>query len=81
MSDLPPEVAALVERPRLGPEYTKMLSRDGETTGAIKNLQSRPCRMEGCRGWRIHVKWPDGRSTYPCSHSCRIVGPDTLQIE
>lgn len=58
-----------------------MLSRDGSTKGIIKNLQSRRCTMEGCPGWRIHVVWPDGSSTYPCSCGCRNVDENTLQIE
>lgn len=36
---------------------TRMLSRDGKTVGTIMNLRSRRCMMEGCPGWRIHVRW------------------------
>lgn len=59
---------------------TRMLSRDGKKVGVIKNLRSRPCRLEGCTGMRIHVKWPDGKSTYPCSTGCERVDEDTLRI-
>lgn len=24
------------------------------------------CRMSQCRANRLHVKWPDGKRTYPC---------------
>ena len=57
-----------------------MLSSDGKMRGEIKNLQSRKCRLEGCTGWRIHVKWPDGSSTYPCSKGCIVVDKETLKI-
>ena len=60
--------------------YKKMLSRDGKLTGEIKNLRSRRCQMSGCTGVRIHVKWPDGHSTYPCSKGCRVINDKTLQI-
>lgn len=43
---------------------TIMLSRNGDEAGEIRNLQSYRCPMEGCTGWRICVKWPDGRHTY-----------------
>ena len=59
---------------------TKMLDRTGTLTGTIRNHRSRRCTAEGCPGWRIHVKWPDGRSTYPCSKGTKIIDADTLQI-
>lgn len=59
----------------------KMLSRNGSMIGEIKNLNSRRCKLEGCTGVRIHVKWPNGRSTYPCSKGCKQIDADTLQIE
>lgn len=61
-------------------QYTKMFSRDGKIVGEIKNLHSRPCPMAGCKGHRIHVLWPDGKSTYPCSNGCKEIDPNTLQI-
>lgn len=60
--------------------FKYVLSRDGKTRGIIKNLQARKCTMEGCPAWRIHVLWPDGRSTYPCRRGCVPVSADTLQI-
>lgn len=35
---------------------------EGRTTGA-----ARRCTMHGCWGIRIYVRWPGGRTTYPCS--------------
>lgn len=59
----------------------KILSRDGTKTGIIKNLRSRPCRMEGCTGMRMHVVWPDGRHTYPCSKGCTRLEEHLWKIE
>ena len=50
-------------------------------TGRILNIASRPCTLEGCKGVRIHVKWPDGHSTYPCSKGCSQVDAETLKID
>lgn len=58
-----------------------MLSRDGKQKGVILNLQSRHCTMEGCNGWRIHVRWPNGKNTYPCSRGCKVIDDNTMQIE
>lgn len=63
------------------PDPKYMLSRDGTRRGEIKNLRSRRCSLEGCNGVRIHVKWPDGKSTYPCSKGCKRVDDETMQIE
>lgn len=57
-----------------------MLDRTGLVKGAIKNPHSRKCTMEGCTGWRIHVVWPNGKSTYPCSKGCRSIDENTMQI-
>lgn len=57
---------------------TVMLSRDGSKSSKIRNLHSYRCRMEGCLGWRICVKWPDGHYTYPCSDGCKQVNENTL---
>lgn len=60
------------------PKY--MLSRDGKIRGEIRNMHSRKCAAEGCPGHRIHVVWPDGKKTFPCSRGCKTVNVDTLQI-
>lgn len=41
-------------------------SRSGEEVG-LTNGNWRACHMEGCKGVRLSVRWPDGRYTYPCS--------------
>jgi len=44
-----------------------VISRDGickgKTTGG-----NRHCTMEGCRGFRLGVRWQDGKLTWPCTH-------------
>ena len=60
--------------------YKRMLNRDGTQTGEILNMRSRKCQMEGCPGWRIHVKWPNGRHTYPCEKGVNIIDAETMQI-
>lgn len=35
---------------------------EGRTTGG-----TRRCRLAGCCGIRIGVRWPDGHITWPCS--------------
>lgn len=39
----------------------------GKTTGRAFR-----CRLEGCPGYRIVVKWEDGHVTYPCSAGMRL---------
>ena len=45
---------------------TPVVSRDGKLRGKTNRKHFR-CRMDGCFGWRIAVKWPGGKWTYPCS--------------
>lgn len=62
-------------------EKNYILSRDGKKKGEIKNLSSRRCTMEGCTGVRMHVKWTDGKSTYPCTKGCIQLGPHLWKID
>lgn len=41
-------------------------SRDGNSNGVATGATHR-CRLEGCTGRRITVRWGDGRITHPCS--------------
>jgi hypothetical protein len=34
----------------------------GKTTGGTRH-----CGMEGCPGFRVAVRWPDGHLTWPCT--------------
>jgi len=42
--------------------WDRTCSLQGVATGA-----SYPCRLAGCNGIRITVRWPDGKHTHPCS--------------
>ena len=51
-----------------------MLSGNGSTFGVIVNRRSRPCRMEGCTGMCMCVRWCDNnKTTYPCSKGTSAV--------
>lgn len=43
-------------------DYRKTRKPSGRATGTTY-----PCRMEGCTGVRVMVRWPDGKVTWPCS--------------
>lgn len=58
-----------------------MLSRDGTEQGEITNLHAYPCRMMGCTGMRISVRWPDGKHTFPCSKGCTQLDDHTWKID
>lgn len=62
----------------------RVLSRDGALVGRTTG-GSHFCRLEGCGGLRISVRWPDGKITYPCSKGMVGVEPQegetTWQIQ
>jgi len=53
-------------------------SRDGKIKGIVTGLAV--CRMEGCRGPRLSVKWADGRRTFPCSKGCLVQEDGSIKI-
>ena len=65
--------AVASDKPYAAKAVDLMLSRDGKQFGVIVNKQCRPCRMEGCTGMCQHVRWSDGKSTFPCSKGCDTV--------
>lgn len=56
---------------RKGTEFEKVA---GTVTGTSD------CRLEGCSGTRLHVKWPDGHRTYPCAKGCKDRPDGNLEI-
>lgn len=44
-----------------------VLNRDGQMIGVVVTGATRKCQLDGCRGQRVGVRWPDGRMTWPCS--------------
>jgi len=51
-------------------------SRDGLEEG-VPTGGRRSCRMEGCTGTCIRVRWADGKATWPCTKSLNISGDGT----
>jgi len=49
----------------------KVWSRGRKTAGAPTG-KTDSCGMEGCTGTLIQVKWPKGRSTWPCTKGMRF---------
>jgi hypothetical protein len=43
-----------------------ILSRDGKLKGRLTGGEY-SCRMEGCTGQRLGVRWEDKTLTYPCA--------------
>ena len=66
---------------RRRPDYvgTRIWSRGGHVCGTVTGTSL--CRLEGCAGTRLHVRWPDGRRTYPCAKGCSVRADGDLQIE
>jgi hypothetical protein len=58
----------LLGEPRKIPRF--IWSRDhkakGSTTGSWCH-----CRLDGCPGYRLGVRWPSGRLTWPCTRSLK----------
>ncbi|MBF3053552.1 hypothetical protein HKW90_03945 [Pseudomonas aeruginosa] len=55
--------------------YDQAGGEAGMATGAVHR-----CRMEGCRGERVSVRWPDGHFTYPCSRGLVLRTDGARQI-
>lgn len=47
-----------------------VVTRDGKQRGKTTGASCR-CRMSGCTGVRVTVKWPWGQFTHPCSRGMR----------
>ena len=66
-------------------EGTRIYGRAGSKHADVFGVatgHTRQCTMEGCRGIRVRIVWPDGKATLPCT---RGLGPGptegTFQIE
>jgi len=44
----------------------KVFARDGAQAG-VATGNTHHCRLHGCNGLRVTVRWSDGKFTYPCS--------------
>jgi hypothetical protein len=59
--------------------YNQIISRDGKMTGTPTGASCR-CNMEGCRGTRISIKWPNGKNTRPCTKGLELVSHGVWKI-
>ena len=57
--------AVLIASPPID-RVKRVYARNGRSYGRIIGGGG-PCRLEGCSGIRISVRWPDGTLTRPCS--------------
>lgn len=57
----------------------KIYNRSGDRAGEITKTSL--CRLEGCGGIRLHVRWDNGKRTYPCSEGCTIQSDGSLRID
>ena len=43
-----------------------ILDRNSAEKGEVRG-NGKPCSLEGCRGIRFPVRWPNGKLTWPCT--------------
>lgn len=60
------KMAALQGEPDYEVTGTTILSRDGRAKGKTTGKRGN-CRLEGCGGATIAVRWSDGLVTHPCA--------------
>ena len=62
------KAANMPELPVKGmPVWNRDLTQVGEMTGG-----SRLCKLEGCTGRAIGVRWPDRKITFPCTKGLEV---------
>ena len=49
------------------PNY--LLCREGKLLGEVRG--TRRCRLAGCTGIQLVVRWPDGKRTYNCTKATK----------
>jgi len=54
-------------------------SQNGEQEGIFTGHE-KSCRMEGCRGIRLRVVWPDGGITWPCTRGLEPITEERSRI-
>lgn len=50
------------------------------TTAGLATGANHACRMDGCSGQRVSVRWPDGALTFPCSRGLIARADGSRQI-
>ncbi len=59
----------------------KKVWNDIRTEFGVPTGGTRHCKLEGCNGIRLGVRWPDGKLTFPCTKGMSTSNPDEWQIE
>jgi hypothetical protein len=57
----------------------KVISSDGKLIGKATGSEQ-PCRLEGCNGRRIGVRWSDGSISFPCTKGMFYNSKGDMQI-
>lgn len=55
-------------------------NRDGSQEGRVISAGHR-CTLAGCTGQRVHVRWPDGKLTKPCSKGLHFESETVARIK
>ncbi len=48
------------------PDAKFVYASDGRRRGRLTGGE-RLCNLEGCKGVRLRVRWPNGKTTWPCT--------------
>jgi hypothetical protein len=56
----------------------RVYDRDGRDCGVVRKV--RRCRLDGCLGTGLLVRWPDGQRTWICAKGCRVRNDGVYQI-
>lgn len=70
--------AAIISLPTLD-RRKRVYARNGRMCGRIVGGRD-VCTLEGCPGFRISVRWPDGKLTRPCSRGLKVRKDGHYQI-
>ena len=54
-------------------------NREGTEKGEVRG--QRMCRMESCGHYRVAVRWPDGKLTWPCEAAILRIAPSEGRIQ
>ena len=57
----------------------KVTSSNGKEKG-ICTGNAYHCRMIGCKGLRVGVRWPDGKITFPCTEGMKTYKNGDMKI-
>jgi hypothetical protein len=60
-----------MREPKVGQKGVRVISRDGKEKGLTTGA-TRCCRLGGCLGRALGVKWADGKTTYPCTKGMSV---------